>query len=148
MPARPVISGQAIPLASGVTLLARIQGQGGALVTQASLTSVGYVVSNLTTGLQVGSGAPVAASCIYDSLQIDPRWTVDSQAQPGPDGRWGYNFALVLPAALFPLAALAAPDLLAGGAKGQRYQADVTLTPVLGPVFRQIFSWMSLPTFG
>lgn len=146
---RSTIAGQAIPGKTGVTLMARLRGAAGALVTGASLSSIGYTVSDLTDGTALGSGTFTVSAVLFDSLQQgDARWSKDSAGRPGADGAWGYNFLASLAATLFPLTALAADDLLAGPAPPHRVQCDVAFTPVSGQPFRVLFSWLSVPVYG
>lgn len=127
-------------------LLARIVGQSGQPITQASLSSIAYTVSDLTAWLSAGTGTFTISSTVFDALQqADPRWTVDSAMNPGPDGAWGYNFAAVVPAADFPATALTPDAVLAAP---HRYQCDVTFTPVSGEQFRVPFRWTPVPVWG
>ena len=141
---RSTITGQPIPGATGVGLFARIAGNYGQLITWGSLTSIAYTVSDLTSGVPVGSGTWSPSLVVLNSLVTgDPRWTIDTEASPGRDGRSGYNFLAVLPAALFPTRAVQPRDLLAGYQPPPvRYQCDVAFTPVTGEPFRVIFSWL------
>lgn len=123
---------------SGVALLARVLGNAGAPITQASLASIAWTLTDLTAGAAVAAGTFVVATSVFDSLQIDPRWTVDAL---------GYNFLGTLAASNFPAA------LPAAGAPGQaapprRYQADVAFTPAAGEPFRVIFAWSALSVYG
>lgn len=81
---------------SSLTVMARITGNAGTNITQASLTSIKLRVFDLDDdGAEVGAEATLTiSSVVYDSLQTsDPRWTVDST---------GYNFLYTIPAARFP----------------------------------------------
>lgn len=65
---------------SGNSLLGRIEGLNGQPITQASLTSIIYEVTDLSDESQVKTGTVTIANAVHDSLQtpsIDPRWTVD-----------------------------------------------------------------------
>jgi hypothetical protein len=147
--ARGVVTGPAVPSRTGVTLLARLRAGSGQLVTRASLSSIAYAVSNVSTGASLGTGTFTISECVYDSLQQnDPRWTADSAASPGADGAHGLNFAATLPASLFALATLAAPSVLAGPARARTVQCDVVFTPVTGEPWRVTFVWQTLPTYG
>lgn len=149
MTARSVITGKAIPGASGVTLLARIRGAVGLLITQASLASIAWTVTDATLGTVLGTGTSPVASSVYDSLQIsDPRWTQDTPLLPGPDGASGFNFQATLAASLFPVRIPAAPDLLAGPTPGAGRQCDVVFTPVSGQPWRVVFRWLEVVVFG
>jgi hypothetical protein len=138
-----VVIGQRIPGQSGVTLLARLRGVAGQLLTQASLVAITYVVSDLTNGKQLANGSFAIAGTIFDALQTDPRWTKDSQAQPGPDGSWGYNFLAVIPAAT-----IGATPLSNNPPSPRRVQVDVVFQPVSGEPFRAIFTWVEAQVYG
>lgn len=152
-----ILSGQVYAQASGITLLARILGLAGNPITQATLTSIAYTVTNLTLGQNVGSGTFTISTTVFDALQTnDPRWRFDDPYNPGPDGLWGFNFAAVLPATLFPITTITtSPDLGVPGPTlpgqpptPQRMQCDVAFTPVTGQPFRQIFLWSVLDVYG
>ena len=134
-----LITGQAIPTRTGVTLLARVAGNAGVPVTQASLTSVQYALTDLGTpaGSNPVTGALTAltiSSVIFDQLQqSDPRWSRDSAASPGPDGLWGYNFLATLASTLFT--------------STNRQHVDVVFTPLTGQPFRQPFEWTPIATY-
>jgi len=146
---RSVINGTAVPGKSGVTLLARLRGSDGRLVTRASLSSIAYTVSDLSAGTSLGTGTFTISTTVYDSLQQgDPRWSADSAREPGPDGSHGYNFAAELPASLFALTTLAEPGVLSGPARPGRIQADVAFTPASGQAWRVVFAWDSYPVYG
>ena len=130
---------------SGVTVLARLRGQTGALVTRASLSSITYTVSDLRAGAVVGTGSLTPSAAVFDDLQTDARWTQDSEARPGPDGAWGYNFAGTLPASLFPATTLTAA---AARAAPGRVQVDVVFTPTTGQPFRVVWSWTPVRVWG
>lgn len=79
----------------GVHLMARIKGQDAELVTQASITSGTYVVTNVSTAAEiVGSTALTIASVIFDTLQTDARWSKAG----------GYNFRFFVPKTACPTA--------------------------------------------
>lgn len=143
---RVVITGYAVAL-SGVTLLARILGNAGQPVTQASLSAIAYTVTDLTAGSNAGSGTFTIADAVFDSLQTDPRWQEDSAASPGPDGLTGYNFLATLPGSLFPLIIPAAPTPYAPAPAPHSYQADVAFTPTSGEAFRVVWQFPVLPVY-
>lgn len=129
-----LITGQAFPAKTGTTLLARLRGQGGQLVTQASISAIAYAITDLTTGVTVATGSLTVSAVLFDTLQQDPIWTRDSASLPGPDGSWGYNFKTTLAAAS-----------IANG--GDRYRADVKLTPVSGEPFIVLWEWKTLAVY-
>jgi hypothetical protein len=130
---------------SGVSLLARILGNGGRPITQASLASVAIQVTDTVTGTGVLLSESVAAT-VFDSLvQNDPRWTKDTAAYPGPDGAWGYNFLATIPAAN----SFGGTSLDGTGATVMnRMQADCIVTPVSGQPFRVVFQWEPIRVYG
>lgn len=133
---RARVLGQAVAR-SGVTLMARVLGHEGRPITRASLTSIEFTIGELTTATAVASGTCVVSNTVFDDLQqSDPRWTQDSAANPGADGRWGYNFAATLEATNFALTTLAAEDDLAAP---RSYQIDLVFTPVSGQPWRVVF---------
>jgi hypothetical protein len=138
---RGTVSGQ-----TGTTLMARLRGQNGVLVTQGTLLSITYTITNITTGAAVGSGTLVVSTVIFDSLQQnDPRWKQDSAAKPGLDGVWGFNFLAQIPAASFPVS----PQSTAGiAAPNPTYQVDCVFTPIAGEPFRVIFQVTADKVYG
>jgi hypothetical protein len=139
-----VITGGVVFGGSGAAVLGRILGAGGGVITSATIGSLAYTVTDLTTGLPVAQAVPLApvASYVFDSLIYDGSWDKDSPAHPGRDGRWGYNFLALLPANLFT-AKTQDPITLAW--LPHTFQVDVQFTPALVafPVFRQ--SWRATP---
>ncbi len=127
---------------SGVTLLARIVGNLGTPITVATMTNPVYVtVTDLTLqaqGLWTPQSAllPAPSACIFNALVTnDPRWTRDSQLNPGPDNLWGYNFSYTIPA-----------TYVTNG--GDRYQADVAFIPVSGQPFRVVYQFTPVKVYG
>lgn len=115
---------------SDALLMARILGANGALLNQISLTSISYLVTDTSTGNPVAQSTLSIAATVFNNLQqSDPRWTMDSQANPGTDGLWGYNFSFTLPASALP--------------NSVRYQVDVMFLTVTGGQF--IVSWSFVP---
>ena len=112
----------------GVTLMDRIQGNGGANITQASLTSISYEVQaydsfdeaeSASGGVAVTSGSLTISSVVSDTLQTAAPW--DSAADST-----GYNFRRDSPAADRP-----------SGHKWHRY--DFLFTPTSGAVFAVVW---------
>ncbi len=146
--ARSVIAGPAIPAKSGVTLLARLRGQDGNLITRASLSTITYTVSELVAGATLGTGTFTISSVIFDSLQQnDARWSQDDAGNPGPDGTFGFNFAATLASTLFALDVLAEEPVLFSPVV-RKMQADVVFTPVTGQAWRVTFLWTTPKTYG
>lgn len=93
MPVPDIIKGVAIE-DGGATLLARIVGNSAVNITQASITSITYDVfqKGATTDLQQNSPLNKTA-VVFDTLQTDAVWTVDST---------GYNFSYAADVLEFP----------------------------------------------
>ena len=128
---------------SGVTLMARLLGQGGALVTRASLSTIQYSVRDLTKGsteTALTSAGAVADLVFNDLQQGDARWelaTGEDADNVGPDGRHGYNMAITLAATLFNNFDVesAAPFRVTQ----HEYQVSVVFTPATGTKFHVPF---------
>lgn len=135
-------------LRSGLTLLARIRGNAGELITQASLSAIAYTVRNLTSATTIAlDQALTISACIFDNLQqFDPRWDRDSQSRPGPDGAHGFNFCAVIPATNFTGYTVGsdAPYVVTS----HIFQIDVCFTPTSGQKFYQSWRFSSLPVYG
>lgn len=81
---------------SSLTLMARITGNAGTNITQASLSALTCRVFDSDDDNEEILPAPTItiAATVFDTLQTsDPRWTVDTT---------GYNFKFTIPAANFP----------------------------------------------
>lgn len=136
----------AITAGSTVALLARVRGANGQLITQSSVASIGYQVVNLATGAIVDTGTFSPTSAVFNSLVTnDPRWTCDSQQQPGADGASGYNFLGTLPGADFATTTPAAPGLSATTAPV--FQCDVRFTGTDGTEFRLSFQFTAYQVY-
>jgi hypothetical protein len=148
-----VITGQAIANRSGVTLLARIVGQNGQPITQASLSKIQYALTDFGAGVRASTPGPpnpapttgllrtvTISTTVFDALQQnDPRWTKDSAANLGVDGLWGWNFLFTIP--------LIESDGIAMLTSGNRQQCTVVFTPVTGQSFRALFQWSMVESF-
>ena len=75
------------------TFLARVVGEDAALLLIANVTSISYKVYDTTDGSESATGSLTVSSVIFDTLQTDARWTVDTT---------GYNFKFLMPASAFP----------------------------------------------
>ena len=95
---------------SGPILMARVVGAAGTAITQATCSTITYVVVDIATGTTVSNGSLTIASVVFDTLQTDSIWTKDTT---------GYNFKTVLTAAMVPT----------GGAT---YRVEVKITPTSG----------------
>jgi hypothetical protein len=129
---------------SGTPLLARVRNPvTGALLTQAALSSISVVVTDVTAGERTYEGSLTIASVVYDTLQVDAAWAMDSWALPGLDGHAGYNFKWTLPASAISYT----PGAEAGQPRPRQYQADVRFTPVSGEPLIVSFRFRALPTY-
>jgi hypothetical protein len=138
----PLALTQAVPAHTGVRLMARIRNYAGVLMTQASISSINAVVTDLTKEKALaGSGfvsntSLVVSSVVFDTLQSDLTWQKDTAMNPAPpppvsDGAFGFNFAWLAPATNFATA-------------GDRYQVDVKFVPVTGEPFIVPFQFQTL----
>lgn len=118
----------------GVTLMDRIQGNGGANITQASITSISYEVQSYasaddaeeaSSGTAVTSGTLAKTSVVFDTLQTAAPW--DSAADST-----GYNFRYDSPAADRP-----------SGHRWHRY--DIIFSPSSGAPFAAVWIVETLP---
>lgn len=119
--------------AMGITLMDRIQGNGGTNITQASITSIAYTVTRYgsqaeaeaaTNGTAVIPSTTLSkTSVVFDTLQTSAPW--DSEADST-----GYNFRYDSPATDRPAVA-------GGGTYWHRY--DIVFTPASGAVFAVVW---------
>lgn len=124
---------------SGVTLLARLRGQDGAYVTQASISSISYGVRDLTAGSTTSSGTFTVSTSIFDSLQIDDRWTKD---------RTGYNFRATISAGAFDAFDVGTvDDVPEFRVDAHSYRVSVRFTPVTGAAFVVPYQFTPVPTW-
>jgi len=103
----------------GGTVLARAVGQDAVAITQASLTSVAWKAfdeSGATPDTPVATGTLTIATDIFDTLQTDPRWTLDST---------GYNVKHEIAASVF-------------SAGDHIYRVEYVFDPVSGEVFPMV----------
>lgn len=129
-----------------LTLMARMLGQNGQRMTQASLSAIAWQATDLAAGTIAGSGTFAIGSAIFDGLQQnDPRWTADSAVQPGIDGEWGYNFLAKLPAGTLPIQAPSGSALNVSATK--TYQIDVKFTGTDGSVGYAVFQVQAIPVY-
>lgn len=90
--------------------LARIQGVGGANITQAAISSISRAITDTVTKVVV-TDAPVVASTVFDALQTDTNLWDQS-----------YNFMDIIEAAKVP--------------SRRRYTLQYTFTSAAGEVFK------------
>lgn len=103
---------------TGPALMARVYGNAGTAITQASLsTIVLHVYNKADIGTPIASSVSVTiASTVFDTLQTDARWTEDST---------GYNFRYDCPVTYLP-----SPG---------RYIYEFVFTPSSGAAFIKVF---------
>ncbi len=102
----------------GAACMARVVGNDAANITQASLTSVKLTIFNrLTDAVIVAEQTLTVADVVFDTLQTDSRWTLDST---------GYNFRHTV----------VASSLATGGIV---HHCEFKFTPASGEVFWVVF---------
>jgi hypothetical protein len=144
---RSMIAGAPIPAGTGVTLLARLRGSTGQIVTTAQINSIAYTVTDLLAGETLGTGVFATTTVGTELIQRDPRWSADTPGDPGDDDASGYNFAATLPASLFELDTAAAASPMTANAT-RKIRCDVAFTPASGEAFRVSFEWEVQATYG
>jgi hypothetical protein len=107
-----------------VVLLARVRLPAtGAPIVQSDLSSIVYQVTEVSRTpfrvTRVATGL-VIANVVFNTLQIDSRWDVDSV---------GFNFVHIVPAADFPSAFVEEN-------RPQKFLVDYKFTPTSGEAFR------------
>lgn len=108
----------------GASFLARLVGHSGSNVTQASLSAITVKVFDMDSAdpdTEVYSETLTISSVIFDTLQTDSRWTVDTT---------GYNFLHAMSATAFPTG-------------GHNYRVEYKFTPASGQVFWALFDVLS-----
>lgn len=103
MPLGIITAPTPIPYGTTISLMARIRGLNGALITQTTVDTVTYLLWNMTTDARVmpasGTRSLVVSSVIYNSLQMNTAlWSADGPDVLGADSRHGYNFKYDVPA--------------------------------------------------
>lgn len=133
---------------SGVTLMARVRGNAGSLITQASFSSISFTVRDLTNGTTIVSGVALTiSSVVFNTLQQgDPSWDKDSSINLGKDGSYGYNFKTTIPAVHFSNYDVGTTQPF--DVRPHRFRVDVEMIPVTGEKFRIPFEFGTIPTWG
>lgn len=111
------------------TCIARILGNAGTAITQASLTAISYKIFDIdssTPTTAITSSTLTISSVVFDTLQTGARWTVDST---------GYNFLNTFAASNF-----ATPD--------HRYRIEIIFDPTSGEDFPVVFEIAVVPIVG
>lgn len=99
---------------TGLVVMARVLGQDGEAVTQASLDSIAMTSMDLDDYSSVATAALTISAVVFDTLQTaDPRWTADQR---------GYNFLYAIPATAIP-------------SPGKTYRVGLLFTPSSGQPF-------------
>lgn len=134
----PIITSAAIPGRSGITLMARILGNTGEPITQASISSIAYTVTDLSDdNTEITTGTFTVSASVFDNLQqADLAWTKDDVDNKGSDGRYGYNFKATVAATIVTIAL-----------SGHTFQVDVRFTPASGQPFIVAFRVATLKIF-
>lgn len=132
---------------SGVTIMARIRGVNGSLITQASLSTITYAIRDLTDGATDSTGSLTISSVVFDSLQqASDRWTISSADTPHQkDKSYGYNFLAEFAASLFT-------DFDVGAASPYDvtphvFEIDIKFTPASGQPFVLAAKFTPIPTY-
>jgi len=122
----------------GITLMDRVQGNGGANITQSDITSIAYTVTRYGSKeeaededsgtVTISSTALTKTTVVFNALQTASPWDSTADAT-------GYNFRYDSPAA-------DRPDT-ATGVTWDRY--NVTFTPASGAAFRVCWVVETLP---
>lgn len=106
---------------AGATLMARVLGNAGTPITQATISSISRKTFALPDTTATTT-TPSVSSLVFDALQTDARWTEDEV---------GYNFRDTV-----------AASVLANG--NTQYRVEYTLTPTSGEVIRFAFDLTTL----
>ena len=125
---------------SGAYLMARIRGANGQLIKKSSISTITYVVSNLTAGTTGSATSLTVASVVFNALQtptLDPRWTKDAT---------GYNFAFSINATDTSVSTLDS-TLDDPVPERNRYRVDCVFTPTSGQAWRVPFEFLSLNVY-
>lgn len=105
---------------SGASCMARVVGNAATAITQATITSITSHVFDLdssTPTTDLDNSTLTVSSVVFDTLQTDARWTVDST---------GYNFRHDFAASIFTTG-------------GHRYRVEFVFTPSSGAVFHVVY---------
>lgn len=112
----------------GATVMARLYAWSGSALSQSATTSITAKVFDLysdTPTTAVVSTTLTVSAVIFDALQTDARWTLDTT---------GFNFLHAIPATYFPTG-------------GHLYQVEYKITPATGEVFWLKRKFRALKTF-
>ena len=105
---------------SGPTFMARVKGNDGAYITQASLTAITWKVydsDSATPNTAIANGTCTVASSVFDTLQTGDPWSKDST---------GYNFKYTMAATSVPTG-------------GHNYVVEFSFDPKTGDDFPVVY---------
>ena len=105
---------------ASVALMARITGADGTAIAQADVSTITYAVydtHSTTKNTATTSGSVVVADDVFDTLQTDSRWSVDST---------GYNFRHDIAATVFTVG-------------GHVYEVEYKFTAATAEVYWVVF---------
>lgn len=83
MPTGAIIGHSIVWEDSGGSVMGRVHGVDGEVMVRADITSITFKIFNAKTDAVVDTGTLTIADVIFDTLQTDNRWSLDST---------GYNF--------------------------------------------------------
>ena len=79
-------------------IMGRLRDSDGSLITQATVSSIAWsIYDHIAPTTVVASGTLTVADVVFDTLQVDARWT-----QENPLDSTGYNFRAVYAPTRFP----------------------------------------------
>lgn len=115
---------------SGAILMARIYGSARTLLTQASVSSIDYLVTDITAETTEGSGTLTVSQVLFDTLQLGSLWNKDNQ---------GFNCLWTVPASMLTRNGTLEDEL--GNPLPDRYAAELRFNLVSGEDFIQIWQF-------
>ncbi len=111
---------------SGAALMARVVGNAATAITQATVTSIDrkvYDLDSATPTVATDEKTLTVSTVVFDALQTDGRWTVDST---------GYNLLDAVD-----------DDIFTTG--GHRYRVEYVVEPSTGAKFHLVFELLARP---
>lgn len=99
---------------TGLVVMARVLGQDGEAITQATIDTIAMTSMDLDDYSSVATASLTVSAVVFDTLQTaDDRWTADQR---------GYNFLYAIPATAIP-------------SPGKTYRVGLLFTPSSGQPF-------------
>jgi hypothetical protein len=102
MPLGVITSPIPIPYGTTVSLMARIRGLNGALITPAAVSTITYLLWNMSDDTRVmpssSTRSLTVSDVVSDIQQNTAIWSADGPDNLGPDGRHGFVFKYDVPA--------------------------------------------------